>query len=138
MVPRGRRSSRVCAARRAFPREVPHGVSDGALSEIIVSQMVRRVKLRGAALARYLFQEIRLNHDGESGPCADTKLANYANLHVFFGSFTRSGCYEHMLQNGSPWPPSGSRLPARLARCVAEGIEGYAILFPSGRFVSAR
>ncbi len=63
----------------------PPGVNDGALQGV-ETQLATNVELHGTALARYLFQFIRLQRDGKEGKSLDAKLANYTNMHLYYAS----------------------------------------------------
>jgi hypothetical protein len=89
----------------AFPREIPAGVSDGALTAATEDELVHRTALRGEALARYMFQEKRFRRLGIKGLRLDARLANYANLYCFAGSFGHRNCKSLVMDETAEYAP---------------------------------
>lgn len=75
-----------------FPREVPvAGVPDGVLDESMLEGLAKRHSLHGEALKRYLLKEVEFQITPRLLQLPEEKrvsrLANYCNLHVHYGSY---------------------------------------------------
>eukprot|EP00442_Polarella_glacialis_P017547 CAMPEP_0115086876 /NCGR_PEP_ID=MMETSP0227-20121206/22874_1 /TAXON_ID=89957 /ORGANISM="Polarella glacialis, Strain CCMP 1383" /LENGTH=809 /DNA_ID=CAMNT_0002476473 /DNA_START=82 /DNA_END=2511 /DNA_ORIENTATION=- len=84
----------------SFPRQLPTQCADGAFAKSIEAKLVQRVELRSHALVRYLYQAIKLQREGKS----DETLANYTNLHVYFGSVGIQACQTAIMRGRNYCP----------------------------------
>merc|ERR1712136_519192 len=76
-----------------FPREEPiRGIPDGILHEGMFSELVKKHVLHGEALKRYLLKDLEMQTVPRLMRLPEEKkasrLANYCNLHVHYGSFS--------------------------------------------------
>ncbi|CAK9026775.1 Hypothetical protein SCF082_LOCUS17652 [Durusdinium trenchii] len=83
---------------RSFPQQTPMNCADGAFQEH--PQLLPRISLVGTSEARYIYQAVRVVKEDRDEAC----LANFTNVHVYFGCVNQATCKDQLMRQPNTRP----------------------------------